>query len=1011
MSQKKFSGAIKKKVSAPPKNASTLSEPGAWEKHASKLYLFLAFFIPFFIMFVAFAISRVSPFGTNQIHATDLWHQYYPFMVDYQDKLQEGGSLLWTWKSGGGTNFIALMSYYLASPLNFLTVLIPTSWLSEFLYISTCVKIGCAGLFFAMFLKITFKRSDVSITAFGTMYALCAFIAGYYWNVIWLDTVALLPLVIAGTIALLKEGKFKLYIITLALSILANYYIGLFTCAFVLLVSIGYSIVEFKGWKNLLINFLKMLGSSILGVMMSAILTLPAYFALGYTHSSNNTFPPYAYNMNLNPDFGGLLEGIGKTIGNSVAFIRPTVRDEQLPNVYSGVIVIFLAILFLFCRKIKLRERLVCSGLLLFFVLSFIIRPLDYIWHGMHFPNMLPHRFSFLYTFVIIYMAFRVFMYIDEIKPVSVIAAISCFAIYLGIAAINIDFTKAAQNTSDHTLVRPSPIFENGTSVNVILLSALLGGILAAWVLLYSLRNTIPRTALIASAGAIGIAAMIMVLTNGKVFNAAVKQNANNGFYIFIAVVIALLTAGALMLLISKTYNSSHQMTKIVLSITLLLLAVTEGVFSAAGGVAANGVTDAKTYPLGKNDTYACVAKAKELENGVVDLPRTEVNKYHTLNDNALIGADGISMFNSMTNKSVTAYMEKFGICGWIEANRYTYQESSPFTNLMLNVKYIIAPYGAYLDTVHNDNVYHSNNVKLMQNKYYIPMGFMVKSDLSQFDVASAPLHPMYNQNQIFRMATGLNDDIYDFLNYSSAGGNSEDAAVTKTGDGTYSYSSSKAGDSYDINYTAPSDGVATAYFSTYYSDNVSIRVNGTERISYYSKRPFIMMIGNVSKGDVITLHCDMKSSSSGTITAHCAMFNDDIFKKGYNLLKLSTLKAEKITDTEIVGTVNARENGLFYTSISYVPGWKAYVDGVETEITPVGGAELAFPVSAGEHRIELKYTPEGFVAGTMCTCLAIVIFIALIFVIPRRKKILEKLNIHTKKEPVSEPVKDSESE
>ena len=29
-------------------------------------------------------------------------------------------------------------------------------------------------------------------------------------------------------------------------------------------------------------------------------------------------------------------------------------------------------------------------------------------------------------------------------------------------------------------------------------------------------------------------------------------------------------------------------------------------------------------------------------------------------------------------------------------------------------------------------------------------------------------------------------------------------------------------------------------------------------------------------------------------------------------------------------GTINAQENGVFYTSVPYEEGWKAYVDGKE---------------------------------------------------------------------------------
>lgn len=971
-----------KKKAAPPKGAPTLAAPSFWEKHAVALYLFLAFFIPFILMFLAFKSAGVSPFGTNQILVTDLWHQYYPFLVDFQDKLKHGGSLLWTWKSGGGTNYVALMSYYLASPLNFFSVLVPVDKLREFLYVITCVKIGLAGLFFALFLKITFKRRDASIAAFGILYALCAFIMGYYWNIIWLDTVALLPLVIAGTFALLREGKFKLYIITLALSVLANYYIGLFTCAFILLVSIGYCIVEYKGWKDLIRQFLKMAGCSIVAVLMSAILTLPAYFALGYTHSSDNTFPEqFAVNIGSTADLGGVLEGIGKTIANSVAFIEPTTK-EGLPNVYCGVITVFLAILFFFCTKIKKRERIVCGVMLLFFMLSFIIRQLDFIWHGFHFPNMLPYRFSFLYSFLLLYMAFRAFMYIDDIKLGSVIGAILVFAVYLGIASTYFDGDK----------VKLTPIFDASAGADPVLLSGLIGILLAAWVLLYTLRGHLPPVGMVLGSTVIGVAAAVLVLTSGSLINSAIGESADNGFYIFVAVMILLLTAGAGALLSMKAMNRTHQLTKVVLSVLVLLLAMVEGLFSAASGVKTVTVTDATTYPLGGDYTLNCVAKIKELEENNIDLYHTEVNKYHSLNDNALIGVNGISMFNSVVNKDITGYMEKFGLCGWIASNRYTYQESSPFTNLMLNVKYLIAPYGAYLDTTHNELVMESGSVKLMRNKYYLPQGFMVKRDLLNYDVDTANANkPMDNQNQMFRLATGLEGNVYEYLASSSAGGSGADAAVHDNLNGTFSYSSSSQSDSYDITYTVPRDGVAVAYSSTYYSDNVSIRVNDAERISYYVKRPFIMMVGDVKQGDTVTLHITMNGSSSGTINADCAMFNDELFMQGYNRLAQSTLRAAKVTDTEISGRITAQEDGLFYTSISYAPGWKATVDGVETEITPVGKALLAFPVSAGTHQIELHYTPEGFPLGVACTVIGILLFVAMCLLIPRREQLLAK--------------------
>ena len=161
------------------------------------LYVWIAFLVPLALMLTAFGLMDVSPFGKadKQILVTDLWHQYYPFLADFQDKLQHGESLFWTWSVGSGANYFSLMSYYLASPMNFLSLFVSPDWLREFLMFSVAVKIALAGSFMAFFLKSVFRRNDASLVIFGISFSFCAFFMGYYWNTIWLDTVCITPLV------------------------------------------------------------------------------------------------------------------------------------------------------------------------------------------------------------------------------------------------------------------------------------------------------------------------------------------------------------------------------------------------------------------------------------------------------------------------------------------------------------------------------------------------------------------------------------------------------------------------------------------------------------------------------------------------------------------------------------------------------------------------------------------------------------------------------------------------
>ena len=111
----------------------TQAKKGLGRFFSNNSFVILAFVLPFLIMLLNFAIKRFAPFGDQQILVVDLWHQYYPFLVDFQDKIISGQSLLHSWTNGMGGNYLTLLSYYVASPINFLTAFVPASFLREFL--------------------------------------------------------------------------------------------------------------------------------------------------------------------------------------------------------------------------------------------------------------------------------------------------------------------------------------------------------------------------------------------------------------------------------------------------------------------------------------------------------------------------------------------------------------------------------------------------------------------------------------------------------------------------------------------------------------------------------------------------------------------------------------------------------------------------------------------------------------------------------------------------------------
>ena len=111
-----------------------------WNYHA------LAFAIPVVGMLLVMLVSQYAPFGNYSMLYSDMYHQYYPFFVEFRRALCSGDGLLYTWSVGLGMDYLGLIAYYLASPLNLLSVLVPEAILLDFFSLLMPVKLGLASL-------------------------------------------------------------------------------------------------------------------------------------------------------------------------------------------------------------------------------------------------------------------------------------------------------------------------------------------------------------------------------------------------------------------------------------------------------------------------------------------------------------------------------------------------------------------------------------------------------------------------------------------------------------------------------------------------------------------------------------------------------------------------------------------------------------------------------------------------------------------------------------------------
>lgn len=391
-----------------------------------------AFFLPLLVMMVIFLQRGIWPFGERCFLRTDLYHQYAPFFQELRTKLTSGGSLFYSWNIGGGTNFWAVIAYYLASPFNILIVLCPQKYVIEFVTAMIVLKIAACSLTMTLYLNKRHKKTGLEAypaVFFGLFYALSGYMAAYNWNVMWLDCLWLFPLVILGLEQLVKESRGMLYCVTLALTIFTNYYIAVMVCMGIACYCFFLLGTEREMLNNFSTKLLKFICYTLLAVAFSSVILIPYIRYFGMTASAESSFNWEWYS------YFSVFDQMTRHLMN----VEVHTGLDHWPNIYCGVAVFLTIPLYYMNKKITLREKIGYTLLLLFFYFSFSTRSMDFIWHVLHIPNSLPCRQAFIYIFLLLVMGYRGFQGLKD-RTFREITTCMLFALGFTIMAEKLQF-------------------------------------------------------------------------------------------------------------------------------------------------------------------------------------------------------------------------------------------------------------------------------------------------------------------------------------------------------------------------------------------------------------------------------------------------------------------------------------------------------------------------------------------------------------------------------------------
>lgn len=931
-------------------------------------YLLGAFFLPVVLMAGAHAACSFFPIGNQSILSLDFQAQYI-YYFEYVRKLlvgEGGGSWFYTWSRTLGGEFMGYVAYYMASPFNLITVLFSQKNIALAASVIVLLKCGTMGATMGYYLHNTRGTRDVKTMMFSTLYALCGYVAIQQFNPMWLDALIWLPLLVYGIEKLVKEKKVILYIVSLAAILYSNYYIGYMCCIFTVIYYFYYYILvrpemldKYKTGKTGLSkffslygtrSFLRILFSSVVGILMASFMLICAYYSLGFGKMGFSN-PSFAFKFKF--DF---LDIFVKMLLGS----HDTVRDNGLPVVYSGMYSLILLPAFYFSKGIAPRKKALSSGLLLVLLVSFLINPVDLFWHGLSMPNWLNFRYSFLFCFVVVCMACDAFMTFDKVR-FSAFAASS--GVILALIAVVQKFKYEFKQSS--RTVKLDDILCIGLSVLFVLIYVGLS---------YALVKCRKKNALTL---ALAVFISIEVLVNSIISIAYVEDDVGVVRYH------------------NYTNNASRDerfdshigsvarnrlMADLIKENDTAFYRMESTIYRQRGGV--NEQMAGGFYGI-SSSTSTLNAKIILLMNKLGYASQSHWTKYlgGTPIGDALLGIKYV----------ITSNRPKEGNGGTITRNN----KHSFDNNIYVTPYEIEEPY-EYIDS--NYKIYAKQNTKALPIAYGVSRSLLGFEDVLDMNVnrVSMELQNMLINSMLSERVAAPN--VFKPLKMSYTTSN---VTVTKTSlsysiDGvpinSQNYVVSKVATgqgSVTFHTTAVADGVVYMQFPTYtaWSKKASVYVNGVFLTEYFTNETACAMeLGTFKAGDNINVELRL---NNGDVTLdkdklYIAADTDSFFwyvdyaamNEAFDYLSEAGLYVEKFNNSSLEGYISVPQGQeLVFTTIPYDAGWNVYVDGKKVETKTALGALLAFETTAGEHEIKMNYMPKIYLVGMASTAVGFILF------------------------------------
>ncbi|MCR5591775.1 MAG: YfhO family protein [Lachnospiraceae bacterium] len=372
-------------------------------------------------------------------------------------------------------------------------------------------------------------------------------------------------------------------------------------------------------------------------------------------------------------------------------------------------------------------------------------------------------------------------------------------------------------------------------------------------------------------------------------------------------------------------------------------------------------------------DIDSVISYVKSTDDGFY---RIEKDFDRAINDPSMFGYIGISHDSSCDKDAILDWLVNFGFCKTVYFTYYN-GGSTSFVDDLFGVKYYISRF----DTVEKpyENLPYEGKYHAYRNDDALPLAFIAPDGLAEHDITKENTFEKQNALASYWNSRPI---------YIKAEPETELIGASSDGSGHYVRTEDEGYIVYNIK--AESGMPLYFYFYAPKRQDGEVYVNGQTADVYFTVNHWnTLCAGSFNPGENIEIKMQIKGDELD-ITEACFYYEDPaaIAEWGESARSLNEAIGEvnEIKSSHLTFSTSSDRERKVIVSIPYEKAWKIKCDGERIEGGQAIGALMSFNVPAGEHVIDMKYVPEGTLAGICLSGLGIILFIVRIIYMRRKK-------------------------